>query len=110
MDADPVETRPIQPAGPGLLVPVALAVLTLFIWTGFQAIQLVRERETLIKIRSNQENPVQEATKLRAQLDSILRGTSELANQGNPNAKAIIAELQKRGITINLKPPAQPEQ
>ncbi len=106
MDAQQGDSAKGISAGPSLLIPVALVVLASFVWAGFQTIQLVRERETLRTIRANQENPVQEATKLRTQLDSIARGTAELANQGNPNAKTIITELQKRGITINPNPPA----
>ena len=109
MNLDSGDTRQEARSSLGLLIPVALVALALFIWAGFQTSQLVRERETLRAIRTNQESPVQEATKLRTQLDSIARGTLELANQGNQNAKTIIAELQKRGITINPASPAQPE-
>lgn len=108
MDAQQSDSAKGLSAGLGLLLPVALVVLASVVWTGFQTIQLVRERETLRTIRTNQETPVQEATKLRTQLDAIARGTAELANQGNPNAKTIISELQKRGITVNLNNPPAP--
>jgi hypothetical protein len=94
----------------GLATPVCLILIAFVIWTGFQTTQFLREHGTLTTIRASQEAPVQEAAKLRAQLDSIARGTQELANQGNPNAKTIVAELQKRGITINLPAPAAPAQ
>jgi hypothetical protein len=94
----------------GLIIPVCLVVIAFVLWTGFQTTQLLREHGTLTAIRAAQETPVQEAAKLRAQLDSIARGTQELANQGNPNAKTIVAELQKRGITITLPAPAAPAQ
>ena len=92
----------------GLLAPVCLVVAAFVLWTGFQTTQLLRENGTLKTIRANQETAVQEAAKLRTQLDSIARATQELANQGNPNAKTIVTELQKRGITINLPAPAEP--
>jgi hypothetical protein len=92
----------------GLVLSVCLVVVAFFLWTGFQTTQLLREHGTLKAIRASQEAPVQEATKLRTQLDSIARGTQELANQGNSNAKTIVAELQKRGITINLPAAAEP--
>ncbi len=94
----------------GLAIPVCLVVIAFVVWTGFQTSQLMRERGTLQGIRASQEAPVQEAAKLRTQLDSIARGTQDLANQGNPNAKTIVAELQKRGITINIPAPAAPAQ
>jgi cytoskeletal protein RodZ len=90
----------------GLVFPVCLVLVAFVVWTGFQTSQLMRERVTLKAILTSQEAPVQEAAKLRTQLDSIARGTQELANQGNSNAKTIVAELQKRGLTINL--PAAP--
>lgn len=94
----------------GLAVSVCLVVVAFALWTGFQTTQLLRERGTLTAILASQEAPVQEATKLRTQLDSIARGTQELANQGNANAKTIVTELQKRGITINVPAPAAPAQ
>ena len=92
----------------GLAVSVCFVVVAFVLWTGFQTSQLMRERGMLKAILTSQEAPVQEATKLRTQLDSIARGTQELANQGNANAKTIVTELQKRGITINVAPPAEP--
>jgi hypothetical protein len=94
----------------GLVIPVCLVVIAFVVWTGFQTSQLMRERGTLKAILASQEAPVQEAAKLRTQLDSIAKGTQELANQGNQNAKTIVVELQKRGITINLPVPAAPAQ
>jgi hypothetical protein len=100
------ESLPIR----GLVIPVCLVLVAFVVWTGFQTSQLMRERVTLKAILTSQEAPVQEAAKLRAQLDSIARGTQELANQGNQNAKTIVVELQKRGITINLPTPPAPAQ
>jgi hypothetical protein len=98
------ESPPIR----GVVVPVCLVVVAFALWTGFQTTQLLREHGTLQAIRASQETAVQEAAKLRTQLDAIARGTQELANQGNQNAKTIVAELQKRGITITVPPPAEP--
>lgn len=100
------DTQNAVPAIRGLVIPVCIVLIAFVVWTGFQTSQLMRERTMLKTILASQEAPVQEAAKLRAQLDSIARGTQELANQGNQNAKTVVAELQKRGITINL--PAAP--
>jgi hypothetical protein len=35
---------------------------------------------------------------------SAIDGISQLAEQGNPNARLIVDELRKKGITINLNP------
>ncbi len=34
-------------------------------------------------------------------LDAIAAQTQRLAEQGNPNAMALVDELRKRGVTIN---------
>ena len=49
---------------------------------------------------------VENATQFRAKLDKVARETQQLADRGNPNAKFVVDELRKRGITIN--PTASP--
>ena len=75
-------------------------------WSGFQAYQLVQEHAALKKLHANQEAMVQNAVKLRAQLDGIAADTQRLADAGNANAQVIVAELRRRGVTIN--PDSQP--
>ena len=90
-------------------IPVLLIAIALLSWTTFQTIQLVKERTYVKAILTNQSQTVNQAEKLRAQLDSVARGTLQLANQGNPSAKLIVEELRKRGVTINPdNPPAKP--
>jgi len=81
---------------------VVLLTAALLLWTGFQTFQLIRERGTLQSIRAAQEPTIQQAVKLRGQLDSIAKRTLELAQQGNAGAATIVEELAKRGITIKL--------
>ena len=102
----PSEAGRPAPPSPNLTLPVALGLIGLCIWAGFQTVQLVRERSVLHGLRTNLEAPVQESVKVRAQLDSIAKKTAELAAQGNAGAKTIVEELRKRGITINPNPPA----
>ena len=71
------------------------------LWAVFQMVMLFQEGSNLKTLRANQEPTVQQAMKLRAQLDSIAAKTAELAPKGNSNAKAIVDELKKRGITID---------
>ena len=82
-------------------IPLLLIAIALVIWTGFQTIQLFKERKYLSTVIAEQTQTVDQSQKLRAQLDSIAKTTLQLANQGNPNAKLIVEELRKRGITIN---------
>ena len=67
--------------------------------------QLVAERTAQHKAIGDQEQVVQNATKMRAQLDALAAETQRLADQGNPNAKLLVEELRKRGITINPNAP-----
>jgi hypothetical protein len=82
-------------------IPLLLIAIALLIWTGFQTTQLLRERKYLRAALNDQSPTVEQAQKLRGQLDSIAKGKLQLANQGNANAKIIVEELRKRGITIN---------
>jgi len=95
------------PSRPGsVFLPLLLLSLAMLGWFGFQAYQLLTEREQIASARSNIEPQVQAATKLRASLDAVASGTAKLAAGGNPNARVIVDELRRRGITINPDAPA----
>jgi hypothetical protein len=93
-----------------LFAPLAVGLLTMLIWAGFQTVQLVNERGKLKQVYANQDTPLQTAQKIRTQMDTIAASTLKLADQGNANAKVIIQALAKRGITVdpNAKTPAPP--
>lgn len=91
--AEPAERRPSR-------LPLILTIASLLVWFGFQTVQLVVERGNLRLVKGNLEAPVQESQKVRAQLEALINKTSELAKQGNANAKTVIEELEKRGIPI----------
>lgn len=78
-----------------------LATLALFGWLGFQTVQLAKERDALQAAYASQQLTVDNAAKLRASLDAIAADTQRLADSGNPNAKLLVDELRKRGITIS---------
>ncbi|MBI2358162.1 MAG: hypothetical protein HYV04_04525 [Deltaproteobacteria bacterium] len=81
-------------------LPLALTIGSLIVWFGFQTAQLVIERNNLSSLKGNLEAATQESQKMRAQLETLITKTAELAKQGNPGAKAVIEELEKRGIPI----------
>ena len=78
-----------------------LLALALLGWLSFQTWQLFAEQQQLKSLRAAQDAPLEKATKLRASLDAVAAGTARLANAGNTNARVIVEELRKRGITIN---------
>ena len=92
----------------GAFVPLLLVVATLLLWFGFQTSQLIKERENLATLRTNQ-NPIHaNAQKMRAQLEAIAADTARLAQAGHPHAAQVVNALRARGITINPDAAAKP--
>ena len=73
-------------------------------WLGFQAQQLAAERQALQTAYASQQQTVDNSAKLRASLDTLAADTQRLADSGNPNARALVDELKKRGVTISTTP------
>ncbi|HEY3197877.1 MAG TPA: hypothetical protein VGJ57_07670 [Nitrospirales bacterium] len=84
---------------------VTLITIAMVTWSGFQTYQLVRERGVLQSVKVAQEPTIEQARKLRTQLEVISQKTLELAQQGNAGASLIVEELARRGVRINPSPP-----
>jgi hypothetical protein len=69
-----------------------------------QAVQLRRDRSALDAQLAQQNNPIQEAQKIRTQLEAIAGDTAVLADAGNENAIRLRDFLRQQGVTI--RPPA----
>ncbi len=82
-------------------VPLLLGGLALLLVLGWQTTLLLSERETLNATHLGQQQTVDNAGKLRASLDALAADTQRLAERGNASAALLVAELKKRGITIN---------
>lgn len=89
-------------------LPLLLAALALLGWLAYQLQQQVAERQLLQAAFVSQQQTVDSSGKLRASLDALAADTQRLADSGNPNARALVDELKKRGVTINSvnTPPA----
>jgi hypothetical protein len=110
MNPDTPPARPTRPTGTSPFIPMLLGGLALTGWFAFQTVQLAGERQQLIALRAAQDPQVDAATKLRASLDAMASATAKLADGGNMNARLLVDELRKRGITINPDaPPAVPK-
>jgi hypothetical protein len=81
-----------------------LLTLTVLLSLGFNTFSLIRERGNLIAIQEKQQATIEQAERVRAQLDSIAQRTLQLAQQGNAGAAIIVEQLAKRGVTINPGP------
>ena len=87
----------------GVFLPLLIMAVTLVVQIFFQNGQIRRERELLATQWAQQRGPMEEAQKLRNQLQSIAGATAVLAKEGNANAILIRDQLAAQGITI--KPP-----
>ena len=86
-------------------LPLILAILALFVMMALQTFQSVRDRGTLQTLLAGQETTVQNATKLRREMDDLAGKTARLAALGDEGAKSVVAEMKQRGVT--LTPPQQ---
>ena len=89
----------------GLWLPVILVVLSLFVLLAFETFEAIHDRSALADLRSSQEPTVQEAVKLRQQLESLAGKTAQLATEGDEGAKTVVDQMKKQGV--NLNPPKQ---
>lgn len=103
--ATATDARVVSAPSMSAFLPVLILGLVLLAWFGFQASQLHGERDAVREVMAGQEKTMQDSKKLRDSLDAIARGTAQLADGGNQNARLIVDELKKRGITISPNQP-----
>jgi hypothetical protein len=96
------------PEAPADVAPIranlalSFVVLSWFIWVCFQTTQLARDQSRLNQLKAGQELALQESAKVRSQIEGLAADTAKLAAQGHAGAQAIMAELQKRGVRIDV--------
>lgn len=92
------------PSRLGVFVPLSIALVALVAWSAFQFHQLRLEADAMATLRANQEAPLQQAQRVRENLENLAARTRQLAEAGNANARLVINELSRRGVKIG--PPA----
>ena len=97
--------RESERAGSGLELPVILVAVSLFVLMAFETFQAVHDRGALADLRRSQESTVQEAVKLRQQLETLAGRTAQLAAEGDEGAKTVVDQMKRQGV--NLSPPKQ---
>jgi hypothetical protein len=102
----PRAPAPQRQASPHDFLPLLLALLAVAGWTGFQAWQLLHERQQLQEARAGLQPALERATLLRQSLDQLATDTRRLADGGHAPARALVDELARRGVTIQMPPPA----
>ena len=89
----------------GLQLPVTLAVVALFVLMAFETAEAIHDRGALADLLRSQETTVQEAIKLRQQLEALAGKTAQLATDGDEGAKTVVDQMKRQGVTLN--PPKQ---
>lgn len=79
-------------------IPVLIGLVALVGLLGFQAVELWQVRSALKIELVNQNAAMDGSNKMRTQLSSIASKTAELAQKGDPDAKAVVDAYAKRGL------------
>ena len=80
--------------------PVSLVVVSFFVLLAFETGYAIHDRQALAQQRQSQEPVVQEAVKLRQQLETLASKTGQLAAEGDEGAKAVVEQMKRQGINI----------
>ena len=86
------------------LLPVLLLSVSLVGFFLFQTSVLIGDHRSLVITRGQQDKPLEQAEKLKAQLTGLASGTLKLAQQGDKNAQNIIDQLKKAGVNVLDQP------
>jgi len=81
--------------------PLFGIAVTLLVMVAFELVQFSMERTNIVAVKDNQNSAVIESEKVRTQFDSIVKGTVQLATNGNLNAVKIVRQLEQQGVTIS---------
>lgn len=92
---------PAPAASHSPFVPALLSALAVCGWLGFQTSQLMNDRAAVLGAHAAQQQTVDNASRLRSSLDALAADTQRMAETGNANARVLVEELRKRGVTIN---------
>jgi hypothetical protein len=98
------DQSPNPPAG-SPFVPLFVALVAFGVLVLSQTISLIRDREVLAAAHEGQNTAFGESERMRQQLELLAGKTAELAQKGDADAKAIVAEYAKRGV--NMRPPKE---
>ena len=86
---------------------VALLAVTVLLMVGLETMQLVAQYSTLSDVRTAQQPSLAEIANVHTQLDALAGETARLAAAGNVNARAVVDEMQRQGITLRRPANAQ---
>lgn len=87
--------------GERLPLPLILVVVAVFILMAFDTLQAIRDHSALAELMRSQQPTVEQAVKLRQQLQTLAGKTAELAAAGDPGAKAVVEQMKAQGVTLS---------
>ena len=89
-------------------VPLLLGLLAVTAWMAHHAWLLEQDRQQLNATQAALQPTMEKSAGLRQSLDRLAADTQRLADAGNGNARVLVDELRRRGITINTAATAGP--
>jgi hypothetical protein len=89
------------PQGNGLPAPLNLVVVSLFVLMAFETGQAIRDRGALADLMRAQQPSIDQAVKLRRQLQNLAGKTAEFAAAGDAGAKSVVDQMKAEGVTLS---------
>jgi len=87
--------------GIGLPAPLILVVVSLFVLMAFETEQAIRDRGALADLMRAQQPTIDQAVKLRQQLQNLAGKTAELAAAGDAGARSVVDQMKAQGVTLS---------
>jgi hypothetical protein len=86
-------------------IPMLIGLVALVGLLGFQGVELWQVRGALHTQREGQNTAMEASEKMRQQLLTIASKTWDLAQKGDPDAKALVDAYAKRGVQLQPTKP-----
>ena len=83
-------------------IPLGMGLVAILVGFSVQSTLAFQEYNSLHSQLQAQEAIYTNASKVRAQLSAIAKGTALLAQQGNSNAIRILGDLKAAGVNVNV--------
>lgn len=83
---------------PAIYIPLLIGLVALVGLLAFQTVELWSARSALKGQRESQNSAMDASEKMRQQFATIASKTADLAEKGDPDAKAVVDAYAKRGL------------
>jgi cell division protein FtsB len=87
-------------AGSEVMTAIGLVIVAVLVLASFLLFQSVADRRVLLATIANQDQPLQQAQQIKAQLSALTAATAKLAADGDAGAKQIIDSMKRQGIRV----------